>query len=74
MPTPIEALEAEVLSLPPTGRSRLLDKLLVSLDTDPEVESAWMREAKRRDDEIEFGATEELAINDVLAELRASLR
>ena len=36
MSIPLEVLEAEVLNLPPTERSHLLDKLLDSLDPDPE--------------------------------------
>jgi len=74
MPTAIEALEAQVLSLPTPERSRLLDKLILSLDSDIKVEEAWKTEAKRRDDEIESGDSEELALDDVLAKLRAGLR
>ncbi len=74
MLTTIEAIEAEVLNLPPTDRSRLLDELIASLDTDREVEEAWMREAKRRDDEIESGAIETIPVEVVLAKLRAEFR
>ena len=74
MLTTIEAIEAEVLSLPPTDRSRLLDKLIASLDSDREIEEAWMREAKRRDDEIESGAIETIPLEVVLTKLRAEFR
>jgi putative addiction module component (TIGR02574 family) len=74
MSTPLEALEAEVLGLSPNDRSRLLDKLIASLEVDREIEEAWMREAKRRDDEIESGAAEPLSLDDVLSKLRAELR
>lgn len=73
MPTPIEQLEAEVLSLPAIERSRLLDKLLASLDQDRAVEEAWMREAQRRDDEIESGAVAAIPGEVVMARLRAGL-
>ena len=40
MPIPLEVLEAQVLGLPQAERARLLDKLLASLDVDPEWEEA----------------------------------
>ena len=74
MVTPIEQLEAEVLNLPATERSRLLDKLLASLDQDRSVEEAWMKEAKRRDDEIESGIVAAIPGDVVMARLRAGLK
>lgn len=74
MLTSIEALEAEVLNLAPTDRARLPDKLIESIGSDHEVENAWMREAKRRDDEIESGSVEAIPVEAVLAKLRAELR
>ncbi len=73
MATPIEELEAVVLNLPPTERSRLLDKLLASFDQDPSIEDAWMKEAKRRDDEIESGAVAAAPGHVVMARLRTGL-
>ena len=70
----LETLEAELLGLSPHDRSRLLDKLIVSLDSDREIEEAWMREAKRRDDEIESGAVKALPLDEVLSKLRAELQ
>ena len=71
MPSTLEALEAELLNLPSTDRSRLLDKLIASLDADRAVEEAWMQEARRRDDEIESGAVQAILGEVVLAKLRA---
>ena len=71
MPLTLEALEAELLNLPSTDRSRLLDKLIASLDADRAVEEAWMQEARRRDDEIESGAVQAIPGEVVLAKLRA---
>ena len=42
MSTNLEILEAEVMQLAPVERSRLLERLIVSLDSDPEVEAAWV--------------------------------
>ena len=71
MPSTLEALEAELLNLPSTDRSRLLDKLIASLDADRAVEEAWMQEARRRDDEIESGAVQAIPGEVVLAKLRS---
>lgn len=74
MTASLESLEAEVLNLPPSDRSRLLDKLLASLDVDQAVEEAWMKEARRRDAEIESGAVQAVPGNVAMARLRAGLR
>lgn len=74
MATPIEELEAKVLNLPAAERSRLLDKLLASLDQDHSMEDAWKKEAKRRDDEIETGAVVADSGDVVMARLRAGLK
>jgi putative addiction module component (TIGR02574 family) len=74
MTLPIEALEAEVLSLPPTERARLLDRLITSLDTDRAVDEAWALEARRRDEQMASGAVQPLEGDEVLARLRAGLQ
>ncbi len=74
MAMPIEALEAEVLGLPSAERSRLLDSLIASLEIDPAVEDAWMKEARRRDEEIDSGAVQTIPGDVVLARLRAGLK
>ena len=55
MSTNLEALEAEVLQLAPVERTHLLERLIASLDSDPEAEKAWEREADRREAELESG-------------------
>ena len=74
MPTTLETLEAQVLSLSATDRSHLLERLIVSLDVDPEVEAAWEALADQRDLELESGAVAALPGEEVVARLRASLR
>ena len=73
MSTNLEALEAEVLKLAPADRSHLLERLVASLDSDPEVEEAWEREADRREAEIESGAVEAVPGHEAIARLRARL-
>jgi Putative addiction module component len=70
MTMPLDALEAEVLSLPPLARSHLLDRLISSLETDPEIQRAWAAQAERRDTELEQGKTTALSGESVLARLR----
>ena len=71
MTRPLDALEAEVLKLPAQQRSHLLDRLINSLETDPEIQNAWAAEAERRDAEHEQGKVAALSGQSVLAKLRA---
>ena len=70
----VEVLEVEVLNLPPAERSRLLDRLLASLDPDPEWEEAWAQEVDRREAEIAAGRATWLPGEEVVARLRAKLK
>jgi putative addiction module component (TIGR02574 family) len=71
--TNLEILEAEVLQLAPADRSRLLERLISSLDADPEVEEAWEREADRREAELESGSIAAVPGEEAIARLRARL-
>ncbi len=73
MNTPLEALEAEVLKLTPADRSHLLERLIASLDSDPEVEEAWAREADRREAKLESGSVTAVPGDEAIARLRARL-
>ena len=73
MSTNLELLEAEVLRLAPVERSHLLERLIASLDSDPEVEQAWEREADRREAELESGSIVEVPGQEAIARLRARL-
>ena len=74
MSIPVEVLEVEVLNLPPAERSRLLDRLLASLDPDPEWEEAWAQEVDQREAEIASGRAAWLPGEEVVARLRAKLK
>jgi len=71
--TTLEALEAEVLKLAPADRSHLLERLIASLDSDPEVEEAWEREADRREAELESGSVAAVPGHEAMARLRSRL-
>lgn len=74
MNTNLEVLEAEVLKLAPVDRSHLLERLIASLDIDPDVEEAWAHEADRREAELESGLVAAVPGQEAISRLRARLR
>jgi putative addiction module component (TIGR02574 family) len=74
MSSTVEELEAVVLQLPLGERARLVERLIASLDVDPEVEEAWAAEVERRNAEIESGAVALVSGPEALAELKARFR
>jgi putative addiction module component (TIGR02574 family) len=74
MSSTFEALEAEALQLSATERARLIERLIASLDIDPEIESAWASEVERRNREIEAGTVSVVPGHDALAKLKAEFR
>jgi putative addiction module component (TIGR02574 family) len=74
MSTSVEQLEAEALNLPTAQRARLVEKLIASLDTEPDIENAWAAEVEKRHAEIESGAVSLLPGAEALARLRAEFR
>ena len=70
----VEELEAEALTLSNSQRARLVEKLIASLDSEPEIENAWAEEVERRHAEIESGALSLLPGAEALARLRADFR
>jgi len=71
MSAKIEVLAAEALQLSPADRARLVERLINSLDIDPEVEEAWSAEVERRNAEIEGGTVALLPGSETLAKLKA---
>jgi len=67
----VETLEAATLQSTPAERARLIDRLIVTLDADPEVEQAWAVEVERRQSEIEDGTVPLLPGPETLAKLKA---
>lgn len=74
MPSTVEVLEAEALQLSPAERALLVERLISSLDTDPEIEEAWSAEVERRHAEIESGAVSLISGPEALAKLKAEFR
>ncbi len=74
MSSTIESVEAEALQLSTAERARLVERLIASLDADPEVEEAWAAEVERRHAEIESKTVSLLPGAETLAKLRAEFR
>ena len=74
MSAAIESLEAEALQLSLSERALLIERLIASIDADPDVEEAWFAEVERRNAEIESGAVSLLPGPETLAKLRAEFR
>lgn len=74
MTTTVETLEAEAMQLTPAERARLVERLIASLDIDPEVEEAWAVEVERRHAEVESGAVSLLPGPETLAKLKKKFR
>jgi Putative addiction module component len=66
-------LEAEALKLAAADRSHLLERLVASLDVDPEVEEAWEMEADRREASLESGFVDEVPAQEAMNRLRSRL-
>jgi putative addiction module component (TIGR02574 family) len=68
-----DALEAQLLELPPADRARLAEILLASLDAEvvagpsAEVEALWRAEAERRLDELRRGVVAGVPAETVFA-------
>jgi len=74
MSSSVEVLEAEVLQLPVAERARLVERLIASLDADPEIEEAWAAEVERRQAQLESGAATLHPGPETLAKLKTEFR
>jgi putative addiction module component (TIGR02574 family) len=70
----VETVEAEALQLTPAERALLVERLIASLDADPEIEAAWAAEVERRHAEIESGDVTLLPGPETLAQLQRDVQ
>ena len=68
-----QALESAALLLPPEERARLAERLLASLDIDPEIEEAWAAEVKKRLADWEAGRVKEYTLDEVREHIESRL-
>jgi len=69
----VETLEAAASHLTPADRAGLVDGLIATLDSNPEVEEAWAAEVERRQTEMENGTVTLLPGPESLTKLKAGL-
>lgn len=74
MSSTVQTIELEALQLSAADRARLVERLIASLDADPDVEEAWAAEVERRNAEIESGAVSLMPGPEALAILKAEFR
>jgi putative addiction module component (TIGR02574 family) len=70
-----DEIEAEALKLSPDARARLAERLLRSLEglSDEENEALWIREAQRRNQEMDAGSTVGRPAEEVFRDARSRL-
>ena len=75
MPSKIQEIENEVLSLPPQERAIIAEHIIRSLDDeeDTEVERLWIAEAERRYKEYKEGKVKARPASLVFKEARSKL-
>ena len=73
MSTPVHDLEAEVLSLPPEDRARLLERLIASFEPRSSAQRAWLEIALRRQADVKSGKVAMVPGDEALARVRARI-
>ncbi|OGT04174.1 MAG: hypothetical protein A2143_07575 [Gallionellales bacterium RBG_16_57_15] len=74
----LEELENQALQLSPPERSKLIHRLIVSLDGEPKespeaIAKAWDEEIARRVADMEAGRTQWIPADEVMARLRTKI-
>jgi putative addiction module component (TIGR02574 family) len=69
----VQELESAALSLPRAERARLAERLLASLDEDPDVDAAWRDEVPRRLAAYRAGELESIPADEALKKARTRL-
>jgi len=69
-----QALESAALLLPPEERARLAERLLASLDIDPEIEAAWAAEVEKRLADWDAGLVDAVPWDEVRKQMQAVLK
>ena len=71
----VEQIADEALALPSEARALLADRLVESLDPaeDGYIRQLWMREARRRVDEVRRGEVQTVSAEMAFAEVRQAI-
>lgn len=72
MATDTDKLLSEIRALPADEKLRLLDAILADIDTpDPEIDQAWVIEARKRWEAYKAGQVESLSYEELLKKYRS---
>ncbi|WP_305075218.1 addiction module protein [Propionivibrio sp.] len=71
--SPLEDIEAAALQLASGDRAKLAERLLISLEEDDEILTAWVEEAERRGEAHERGEMEAIDFDEAIAQARARI-
>ena len=71
----VEQIADEALALPSEARALLADRLVESLDPaeDGYIRQIWMREARRRVDEVRRGEVKTVPADEAFAQVRQAI-
>lgn len=71
----VEQIADEALALPSEARALLADRLVESLDPaeDGYIRQLWMREARRRVDEVRRGEVKAIPAGEAFAQVRQAI-
>tara|TARA_R110000782_G_C14791817_1_gene411009 strand:- start:1572 stop:1796 length:225 start_codon:yes stop_codon:yes gene_type:complete len=72
----LQKIEDEALHLTKEERARLIQRLVLSLESpsDSELGSDWLLEARRRSEELDNGTVQAVSSDDVMRKARALLK
>lgn len=71
----VEQIAEEALALPSEARALLADRLVESLDPaeDGLIRQLWMREARRRIDEVRSDSVKTIPVGEAFAQVRQAI-
>jgi len=71
----VEQIAEEAMALPSEARALLADRLVESLDPaeDGLIRQLWMREARRRIDEVRSGSVKTIPADEAFAQVRQAI-
>ena len=71
----VEQIAEEAMALPSEARALLADRLVESLDPaeDGLIRQLWMREARRRIDEVRSGEVKPIPADEAFAQVRQAI-
>lgn len=72
----LQKIENEALHLPKEERAKLIQRLVLSLESpsDQELRSDWLLEARRRADELDDGSAQAVPGEEVMRKARALIK